>query len=92
MIIQFLHERRLGHPHPLAVRVLELAHSMRSLIHPEVDFVGVLAHNLKLDILCVTHVSEITLGETIIDYDLGLKAQSLPGFLWLEPHTRRRYL
>ena len=36
--------------HPLAVAFLELAH-LRSLLDPEVDLVGVLAHHLQLDVL-----------------------------------------
>ena len=52
-------ERSNGHPHPLAVRLLELAH-LRGVFHSEVDFVRVLAHDLQLDVIGVTHASEIT--------------------------------
>ena len=52
-------KRSDGHPDPLAVRLLELAH-LRGVFHSEVNFVRVLAHNLQLDILSVTHASEVT--------------------------------
>ena len=53
-------ERSDRHPHSLAVRLLELAH-LRGVLHSEVDLVGVLSHNLQLDVIGVTHDSEITL-------------------------------
>ena len=42
-----------GHPDPLGVGLLELAH-LGGLLHTEVDLVRVLAHNLQLDVL-ITH-------------------------------------
>ena len=58
-------KRSDGHPHPLTVRLLELAH-LRGVFHSEVDFVRVLAHNLQLDILGVTHASEITYSKNMV--------------------------
>ena len=58
MIIQFLPERRDGHPNPLAVRLLELAH-LRGLLHAEVDLVAVLPHHLQLDVLRVAHFAVV---------------------------------
>ena len=46
-------QRSDGHPDPLAVRLLELAH-LRGLLHAEVDLVRVLPDNLQLDVL-VSH-------------------------------------
>ena len=40
----------LSSTHPLAVALLQFAH-LGSLLHSEVDLVGVLAHNLQLDVL-----------------------------------------
>ena len=57
-------ERSDRHPHPLAVRLLELAH-LRGVLHSEVDLVGVLSHNFQLDVIGVTHDSEITLVEKV---------------------------
>merc|ERR1719436_154900 len=51
-------EPETGHrnPHPLAVRLLQLAH-LGGLLDPEVDFVAVLSDNLQLDVLgLVTHL------------------------------------
>ena len=58
-------KRSDGHPDPLAVRFLELAH-LRGVFHSEVDFVRVLAHYLQLDILGVTHASEIFYSKNMV--------------------------
>merc|ERR1719431_2529565 len=48
-------ERSDWYPHPLRIRLLQLAH-LRGLLYAEVDFVGILPNNFEFDVLgFVTH-------------------------------------